>query len=153
MNTTYEVKYINAHAVSQVNIDIFGLYNILTNNMREAINAVHFRFLLLGSCCPIFSFIVFCRSLVVFCPFFFAIVLSVVIFTASDCPFGIIKLLALVLSVLRFTDFNYPFGIIKHFYSCSCSISDTRRVTIQRHEHLKWKSCWTPVCVNKYKWH
>jgi hypothetical protein len=38
--------------------------------------------------------------------------------------------------------------------SSSCSTSDTRRPTVKlkRHEHhLIWKSCWTPVYVNKYK--
>ena len=34
--------------------------------------------------------------------------------------------------------------------SSSCSTSDTRRVTVKGHEHhLKWKSRWTPVYVNK----
>jgi len=29
---------------------------------------------------------------------------------------------------------------------------DTLCVTVKRHEHhLIWKSCWTPLCVNKYK--
>jgi hypothetical protein len=29
---------------------------------------------------------------------------------------------------------------------------DNRRVIVKRHgHHLIWKSCWTPVCVNKYK--
>ena len=32
----------------------------------------------------------------------------------------------------------------------SCSSSDTRRVTVERREHhLIWKSCWSPVYVNK----
>jgi len=36
--------------------------------------------------------------------------------------------------------------------SSSCSTSDTCRVTVKRHEpHLIWKSCWTPIYVNKYK--
>ena len=35
-----------------------------------------------------------------------------------------------------------------------CSIYDIRRVDAKRHEHhLSWKSCWTPVYVNKYKLH
>jgi hypothetical protein len=34
----------------------------------------------------------------------------------------------------------------------TCSTSDYRRVTDKRHEHhLIRKSCWTPVCENKYK--
>ena len=34
----------------------------------------------------------------------------------------------------------------------SCSTSDRRRITVKPHEHqLTWKSCWTSVCVNKYK--
>jgi hypothetical protein len=36
--------------------------------------------------------------------------------------------------------------------SSSHSTSDSRRVTVWGHKyHLTWKSCWTPVCVNKYK--
>lgn len=32
----------------------------------------------------------------------------------------------------------------------SCSTRDTRRDTVKRHELLmKWKSCWTQLCVNK----
>ena len=35
----------------------------------------------------------------------------------------------------------------------ACSTSYTCRVTVKRCEHhLIWKSCWTPVCVNKYKY-
>ena len=27
-----------------------------------------------------------------------------------------------------------------------------RRVTVKEHEnYMIWKSCWTPVCLNKYK--
>jgi hypothetical protein len=34
----------------------------------------------------------------------------------------------------------------------SCLTCDTRRVTVKRHEQRQiWKSCWTPVHVNKYK--
>ena len=84
LNTTYEVKYINAHSLPEFNVDIFGLDNILTNNMREATNAVHFRFLLLGSCCPIFSFVVFVDHWWSFVLFLLAIELSIVLFTASD---------------------------------------------------------------------
>ena len=65
-----------------------------------------------GSCCAIFSFcVVFCLS---FCPFFFAIVLSIFLwFTASGFPFGIFKFLAITVSVLWFTAFDYTFGIFK----------------------------------------
>jgi len=32
----------------------------------------------------------------------------------------------------------------------SCPTCDTRRVTVRRHEyHMMWKSCWTPLYVNK----
>jgi hypothetical protein len=41
------------------------------------------------------------------------IVLSVLLFTSSDYPFGIFKLLVIVLSVLLFTSSDYPFGIFK----------------------------------------
>ena len=35
--------------------------------------------------------------------------------------------------------------------SSSCSTSDTRRVTVKQHEHhMTWKSCWTPVYIDKY---
>jgi len=37
--------------------------------------------------------------------------------------------------------------------SSSCSTCDTRGVTVKRHEHVIWTSCWTPVYVNKYKLH
>jgi len=34
--------------------------------------------------------------------------------------------------------------------SSSCSTSDTRRVTVkQQKHHTIWKSCWTPVNVEK----
>ena len=53
---------------------------------------VHPRFQL-GSCCSIFSSLVFCRSLFVLLSFFcLAIVLSLLQFTASAYPFGIFKL-------------------------------------------------------------
>ena len=36
--------------------------------------------------------------------------------------------------------------------SSSCSTIVTLRITVKWHQnHLTWKSCWTPVCVNKYK--
>jgi hypothetical protein len=36
--------------------------------------------------------------------------------------------------------------------SSSWSTIVTLRVTVKWHQnHLTWKSCWTPVCVNKYK--
>jgi len=63
-----------------------------------------------GSCYSISTLMcMFCRSLFVL--FLFVIVLSVLRFTDSDCPFFIFNLLAIVLSVLRFTDSDYPFFI------------------------------------------
>jgi hypothetical protein len=42
--------------------------------------------------------------------------------------------------------------ILSGMASNSCSTSDYCRVTVKRHEHhLIRKSCWTPVCENKYK--
>ena len=35
----------------------------------------------------------------------------------------------------------------------SASMSGTKRVYAKLYEpNLIWKSCWTAVCVNKYKW-
>ena len=42
-----------------------------------------------------------------------AILLSVLLFTASDYSFGIVRLLAILLSVLRFTASDYSFGIVR----------------------------------------
>ena len=65
---------------------------------------------------PVFREIRVARSLVVFCRLLFVlflltIVLSVLLFTASDYPFGIFTLLTIVLAVLLFTASDYPFGI------------------------------------------
>jgi hypothetical protein len=49
---------------------------------------------------------------------------------------------------------SYNKLILSGMASNSCSTSDYRRVTVKRHEHhLIRKSCWTPVYVNKNKWH
>jgi hypothetical protein len=47
---------------------------------------------------------------------------------------------------------NYHKLVVSGMASNSCFTSDYRRVTVKRHEHhLIRKSCWTPVCENKYK--
>jgi hypothetical protein len=56
----------------------------------------------------------------------------------AACPF---VLLCIALSVLRLTTSDYS-GV-----GSSCSTCDTHRVAVK----LTWKSCWTSVCVKKYK--
>jgi hypothetical protein len=48
--------------------------------------------------------------------FLLTIVLAVLLFTASDYPFGIFTLLTIVLAVLLFTASDYPFGIFNPFF-------------------------------------